>query len=90
VFGWEIKSPGIGGIRFEALVEWYLTERAQEIIDNQQDIALEEQIVRKVIRRLMKKDQVFLAIDDGSGTSAADSPDPLLVIHPSYISPEEL
>lgn len=71
-------------------MEWYLNERSQEIIDNQQDVAVEDQIIRKVIRRLMKKDQVFLAIDDGSGTSAADSSDPLLVIHPSYISPEEL
>ena len=69
---------------------WYLNERETEMIENQQDPGVEEQIIRKVIRRLMKKDQVFLAIDDGTGTSAADSSDPLIVIHPSYISPEEL
>ncbi|KAF9915767.1 MCM DNA helicase complex subunit mcm6 [Lobosporangium transversale] len=90
----EVRRQQEGGIRRDDLVTWYLTQREQEIIENQQDIAVEEQIVRKVIRRLMKKDQVFLAIDDGSSTepgiSAADSDNPLLVIHPSYISPEEL
>ncbi|KAG0364650.1 MCM DNA helicase complex subunit mcm6 [Gamsiella multidivaricata] len=89
----EVRRQGEGGYRREALVEWYLDVKSQEIVDNQQDVAVEEQIIRKVIRRLIKKDQVFLAIDDGSstepGVSAADGPDPMLVIHPSYISPED-
>ncbi|KAI1318448.1 MCM DNA helicase complex subunit mcm6 [Mortierella claussenii] len=90
----EVRRQQEGGIHREDLVAWYLLQREQEIIDNQQDVAMEEQIIRKVIRRLMKKDQVLLAIDDGSSaessTSAADGENPLLVIHPSYISPEEL
>ncbi|KAF9945140.1 MCM DNA helicase complex subunit mcm6, partial [Mortierella alpina] len=86
----RVRKQEDGGIHREELVFWYLNERETEMIENQQDPGVEEQIIRKVIRRLMKKDQVFLAIDDGTGTSAADSSDPLIVIHPSYISPEEL
>ncbi|KAF9930229.1 MCM DNA helicase complex subunit mcm6 [Mortierella alpina] len=86
----RVRKQEDGGIHREELVLWYLNERETEMIENQQDPGVEEQIIRKVIRRLMKKDQVFLAIDDGTGTSAADSTDPLIVIHPSYISPEEL
>ncbi|KAF9425220.1 MCM DNA helicase complex subunit mcm6 [Entomortierella beljakovae] len=86
----EVRRQQEGGIRRDDLVAWYLSQREQEIIDNQQDVGTEELIIRKVIRRLMKKDQVFLAIDDGSGASAAESANPLLVIHPSYISPEDL
>ncbi|KAF9581863.1 MCM DNA helicase complex subunit mcm6 [Lunasporangiospora selenospora] len=85
----EVRRQREDGIRKEALVQWYLNEKAQEIIDNQQDIDLEEKIIRKVIRRLMKKDQVLLAIDDGSGAPAEDDSNPILVIHPSYIAPED-
>ncbi|KAI9236946.1 MAG: MCM2/3/5 family-domain-containing protein [Podila humilis] len=85
----RVRHEQDGGMHREALVAWYLEERAQEIIENQQNIEEEEQIIRKVIRRLMKKDQVFLALSD-SVASAEDSPDPLLVVHPSYIPPEDL
>ncbi|KAG0021277.1 MCM DNA helicase complex subunit mcm6 [Podila clonocystis] len=85
----RVRHEQDGGLHREALVAWYLEERAQEIIENQQNIEDEEQIIRKVIRRLMKKDQVFLALSD-STASAEDSPDPLLVVHPSYIPPEDL
>jgi DNA replication licensing factor MCM6 len=75
---------------------WYLETIEQDIIEQQLNPEEEELIVRKVIRRLTKKDQVFLAIDSGSsssaadGVSAADRPNPLLVVHPSYISIEDL
>jgi DNA replication licensing factor MCM6 len=78
------------------LVVWYIETIAQDIVDQQLDLDEEELIIRKVIRRLTRKDQVFLAIDSGSsssaagGVSAADTPNPLLVIHPSYISSEDL
>ncbi|KAG0036717.1 MCM DNA helicase complex subunit mcm6 [Podila clonocystis] len=85
----RVRHEQDGGLHREALVAWYLEERAQEIIENQQNIEDEEQIIRKIIRRLMKKDQVFLALSD-STASAEDSPDPLLVVHPSYIPPEDL
>ncbi|KAG0087348.1 MCM DNA helicase complex subunit mcm6 [Podila epicladia] len=85
----RVRHEQDGGLHREALVAWYLEERAQEIIENQQNIEEEEQIIRKVIRRLMKRDQVFLALSD-STASAEDSPDPLLVVHPSYIPPEDL
>ncbi|KAF9426494.1 MCM DNA helicase complex subunit mcm6 [Podila epigama] len=85
----RVRREQDGGLRREELVTWYLEERAAEMIENQQNIEEEEQIIRKVIRRLMKKDQVFLALSD-STASAEDSPDPLLVIHPSYIPPEDL
>ncbi|KAF9319558.1 MCM DNA helicase complex subunit mcm6 [Podila horticola] len=85
----RVRHEQDGGLHREALVAWYLEERAQEIIENQQNIEEEEQIIRKVIRRLMKKDQVFLALSD-STASAEDSPDPLLVVHPSYIPPEDM
>ncbi|KAG0362127.1 MCM DNA helicase complex subunit mcm6 [Podila minutissima] len=85
----RVRHEQDGGLHREALVAWYLEERAQEIIENQQNIEEEEQIIRKVIRRLMKRDQVFLALSD-STASAEDSPDPLLVVHPSYIPPEDM
>lgn len=72
---------------------WYIETIAQDIVDQQLDLDEEELIIRKVIRRLTRKDQVFLAIASGAsegGVSAADTPNPLLVIHPSYISSEDL
>ncbi|KAF9087950.1 MCM DNA helicase complex subunit mcm6 [Mortierella sp. GBA35] len=92
----RVRRAEDGGVHQDDLVTWYIETIAQDIIDQQLDLEEEELIIRKVIRRLTRKDQVFLAIDSGSsssaaeGVSAADTPNPLLVIHPSYISPEDL
>ncbi|KAF9977163.1 MCM DNA helicase complex subunit mcm6 [Actinomortierella ambigua] len=92
----EVRKQDEHGMRLEELVTWYLSMQEAEIVENNLDIEIEEKVVRKVIRRLMKKDQVFLAIQDGAGAAAAETAEqpqqknPLLVIHPSYVSPDEL
>ncbi|KAG0366953.1 MCM DNA helicase complex subunit mcm6 [Mortierella sp. AD032] len=92
----RVRRTDDGGIHQDDLVMWYLETIEQDIIEQQLNPEEEELIIRKVIRRLTKKDQVFLAIDSGlsssaaEGVSAADKPNPLLVVHPSYISIEDL
>ncbi|KAG0251325.1 MCM DNA helicase complex subunit mcm6 [Actinomortierella ambigua] len=94
----EVRKQDEHGMRLEELVTWYLSVQEAEIVENNLDIEIEEKVVRKVIRRLTKKDQVFLAIQEGDGatsmaTETAEQPpqkNPLLVIHPSYVSPDEL
>ncbi|OAQ32515.1 MCM-domain-containing protein [Linnemannia elongata AG-77] len=89
----RVRRAEDGGVTQDDLVVWYIETIAQDIVDQGLDLDEEELIIRKVIRRLTRKDQVFLAIASGAsegGVSAADTPNPLLVIHPSYISSEDL
>ncbi|KAG0238646.1 MCM DNA helicase complex subunit mcm6 [Actinomortierella wolfii] len=90
----EVRKQDESGMRLDDLVAWYLSMQEAEIVENNMDIEVEEKVIRKVIRRLIKKDHVFLAIQDGGHGDSAEpgqqQKNPLLVIHPSYVSPDEL
>ncbi|GJJ72414.1 DNA replication licensing factor MCM6 [Entomortierella parvispora] len=90
----RVRRQDEDGIRLDDLVAWYLLERESEIAEAGLDPEFEEQVVRKIIRRLMKKEHVLMAINHGTSLgsetqNAADTKNPFLVIHPEYISPDD-
>jgi len=90
----RVRRQDEDGIRLDDLVAWYLLERESEIAEAGLDPEFEEKVVRKIIRRLMKKEHVLMAINHGTSLgsetqNAADTKNPFLVIHPEYISPDD-
>jgi len=77
------------GLRRSDVVNWYLSEIEGEI-DSEEALETENLVVKCVIDRLVKNDNVLLALKDPILTEESikaplDDTDPYLVVHPNYV-----
>lgn len=74
------------------VVNWYLTE-VEKDLESQDELLEKKQIIEKVIDRLAYHDNVLIplgktGLQTGAGDDGSSSEDPLLIVHPNYVSDE--
>ncbi|TRY63758.1 hypothetical protein TCAL_10879 [Tigriopus californicus] len=74
------------------VVNWYLTE-VEKDLESQDELLEKKQIIEKVIDRLAYHDNVLIplgktGLQTGAGDDGSGSEDPLLIVHPNYVSDE--
>lgn len=75
------------GLKKSELINWYLKE-IEDDIESEAELIMKKTLVEKVIDRLINHDNVIIALSSkGLGDDEAmDDDDPLLVVHPNYVS----
>ena len=70
------------GMKQRDLVAWYLNSEEQKgNISGEEELATERRLANLVVRNLVNKDRVLLALDDAEGTSTAER---TLIVHPNF------
>ena len=87
--GAEAEEKGEEGqTRRSDVLEWYLTE--VEEIEDREEAVEKKQIIEKVLDRLSYQDNVLIPLSK-AGLKGDDTPlneDPILLVHPNYVSDE--
>lgn len=78
------------------LIQWYLEQRESSVVD-EEDLLREEELVKKVIKKLCKPEyETFIAIrqsaqyisepsQETATTDASGEDDPIIMLHPNCV-----
>ena len=79
------EDAGIeGGVEWLAVVEWYLNEIQEELVD-EEAFHTKRRTVSQVLRRMVKHDGVLVLVDGALSGDAATDEKRKLQLHPSYV-----
>jgi len=68
------------GMRKSEIIEWYLNN-IQEDLASEEEYFSQQELIKRVLNRLINKDNVLLALREADDAPA----DPYLVVHPNYV-----
>ena len=69
------------------LIAWYL-DQVQEDLNTEAELLEQQEIIRKVVNRLIQKDNILLSLRDTAEEAESadqDDNDPIVVVHPNYV-----
>jgi len=71
------------------LIAWYL-DQVQDDLNTEEELLEQQEIIRKVVNRLIQKDNILLSLrdtaeDETETADQQDDNDPILVVHPNYV-----
>ncbi|KAM7538127.1 hypothetical protein Aperf_G00000075742 [Anoplocephala perfoliata] len=78
------ESAEQGAIRKSQLVNWYLEEIAGDTLQSEAELIECKILVERIIDRLVKKDNILIALSRSGLDAETDDEDPYLVVHPNY------
>lgn len=77
------------GLKRSEIIEWYLKVIEEEgLIQNEDDLIKNKVVCEKVIDRLVKVDQILIALRDENrmeDDQEDDEEDSILIVHPNYV-----
>lgn len=90
----SLENSGIPGMYQNELVQWYLDDISDDL-ETEEELTYQEKVIQTVVKYLIQKDSVLLAITDGPGVSGpvredgsqvelkGSVEDPLLLLNPN-------
>ncbi|CAG2163151.1 unnamed protein product [Oppiella nova] len=84
----KIEEGNSDGMKRSELIEWYLNE-CQDI-ETEADLVHKKLVCDRVVDKLINTDHILIALQTpepiGTETEKESTPDPILVVHPDYVS----
>ena len=79
------------GMKKSEVIAWYL-DQVQDDVNTEAELLEQQDIIRKVVNRLIHKDNILLTLHETAEDAEMDSledqqeeVDPILVVHPNYV-----